>query len=412
MSEFDKIIGYETIKNELIKICDMVHNREVYEKLGARLPHGILIHGESGMGKTMMAKCLIAEIGLNVYTVGHSDGKNEITDTFKAAKENAPAIIFLDDIDKLANEYTAIQDGIDKVQDSDVLVLATVNDIDKLPAYLTRIGRFEKKLEICNPTEKEVGEFIENYLKGKKLSDDVNLEDLTKMCRYCSFAELETILNEAAISSAFARRDAITMYELKDAALRIYFDVFGEITETSDRLREIALHEAGHLVVCEVLCPDSVGIASLRPRGRNTIGGFIGRCKDLDRRAYYILVSLAGKVATELYYSETCANGCQYDLYKAIDDIRIAISKSGTCGLGMRDVATTRFPDTSENMNSRTEAVVHAELERYMFKARDILLKNRAFLEKATELLLEKKILLYSDIKTLKESVDIVEVKV
>jgi len=114
----------------------------------------------------------------------------------------------------------------------------------------------------------------------------------------------------------------------------------------------------------------------------------------------------------ELYYSEACASGCQSDISRAYNEIRTAISESGTCGLGMIDVATQRFPDTSENMNSRNEAVVHAELERYILKARDILLKNREFLEKATDMLLAKETLLYSDVKAMRESVSIVEVAV
>jgi len=414
MSEFDKIIGYEPIKKELLKICDMVHNREVYENLGAKIPHGFLIYGASGLGKTMMAQCLITEIGLNAYNIGHSDGTDKIIDTFKKAKENAPAIVFLDEVDKLAdNQYVAIQSGFDTIQDADVVILATANDIGKLPDYLTCPGRFDQKIEVYKPSESDINELIKHYLKGKKISDDVNSEDIAKMASYSSCAEIERILNEAAISAAFSRHDCISMYDITNAVLKIHYNVSDNSTETSEEaLRKIALHEAGHLVVCEVLCPDSIGVASLIPRGRETTGGFISRCKELDRRAYYILVSLAGKAAVELYYSETCASGCHSDIYQAIKDIRTAVSESGTCGLGMIDVATVRFPDISENMNSRTEAVVHAELERYMFKVRDILLKNRTFLEKAAELLLEKKILLYSDIKTLRESVDIVGVEV
>ena len=105
MSEFDKIIGYETIKNELQQVCDMIQNKEVYENLGAKLPHGILLYGDPGLGKTLMAKCFIDESGLNAYTVRRNKGNDgfidEITETFRKAKENSPAIIFLDDIDKL-----------------------------------------------------------------------------------------------------------------------------------------------------------------------------------------------------------------------------------------------------------------------------------------------------------------------
>ena len=130
MNEFDKVIGYETIKNELLQVCDMFHNRDIYEKLGAKHPRGILIYGDPGLGKTLMAKCFIAESGLKTFTVrrnkGTDDFVGEITDTFMKAKENAPAIVFLDDMDKFANEderhcdaeeYVAVQSGIDEVKD-------------------------------------------------------------------------------------------------------------------------------------------------------------------------------------------------------------------------------------------------------------------------------------------------------
>ena len=115
MSKFDNIIGYETIKKELMQICDMLKNKEIYENLGAKLPHGILLHGEPGLGKSLMAKCFIEESGLKTYTVrrnkGTDDFMKEITETFEKAKENTPAIVFLDDMDKFANEDEKLCDA-------------------------------------------------------------------------------------------------------------------------------------------------------------------------------------------------------------------------------------------------------------------------------------------------------------
>ena len=177
-------------------------------------------------------------------------------------------------------------------------------------------------------------------------------------------------------------------------------------------MKKNALHEAGHLVASEVLCPGSVGLASLRATGRDFTGGFIHRCKELTRRPYHVLVSLAGKAAVELYYSDTCAGGCQNDINRAFNIIRDGLSENATHGFGMIDVATQRFSNTSESMNSRNEAVTHAELERYMIKTKDILLKNRDFLEKATNALIEKEARRYSDIKALRDSTTITEVAV
>ena len=424
MSAFDKIIGYQTIKEELLQICDMIHNREIYENLGAKLPQGILLYGDPGLGKSLMAKSFITESGLPAYIVRRDKGSDDfigkITDTFEKAKKNAPAIVLLDDMDKFANEddrhidaeeYVAVQAGIDEVKGCNVFVFATVNEIRKLPRSLIRSGRFDRKIEVNSPTDRDAEEIIKYYLAEKKVSDNVNMDDLVKMVSYGSCAELETILNEAAIGAAYARKEKIEMDDLVKSVLRMQYDAPDNFTKkSSDALKEIALHEAGHLVVSEILTPGSVGLASLRTAGRDSTGGFIHRCMPVTRRAHHILISLAGKAAVELYYSGVCASGCQSDIRKAADNIRDAISESGTGGFGMIDVANHRFPESSESFNSRNESVVHAELERYMFKAREILIKNRDFLEKAAQMLSEKETLLYSDIRKLRESIKITEV--
>ena len=427
MSAFDKVIGYETIKNELLQICDMVHNKERYEALGAKLPQGILLYGDPGLGKTLIAKCFIEESSLKSYVVrrnkGNDDFISNITETFQKAKENAaPCIVFLDDMDKFANEdsdhrdaeeYVAVQSGIDEVKNCDVFVLATANEMRKLPESLVRSGRFDRKIEVKCPTDKDANKIIAHYLSDKKVSKNVNMEDLSKMISYSSCAELETILNEAAISAAYKRKTDIEMEDLVKSVLRMIYDSPDNYTKASaEDMKKTALHEAGHLVVSEVLCPGSVGLASLRSTGRDSTGGFIHRCKELSRRPYYVLVSLAGKAAVELYHCDTVASGCRSDINRACNYIRDGISENATLGFGMIDVSTRSFPETSENMNSRSEAVTHAELERYMRIAKDILLKNREFLERVTAALIEKETLLYSDIRALTESTTITEVAV
>ena len=426
MKAFEKVIGYESIKNELMQICDMLHNKDIYEGLGAKLPQGILLYGDPGLGKTLMAKCFIEASGLKTYTIrrnkGNDDFIGEITQAFTEAKENAPAIVFLDDMDKFANEdnnhrdaeeYVAVQSGIDEVKDCYVFVLATANDIHKLPRSLVRSGRFDRKIEVQCPTEIDATAIIEHYLSSKKVSATVNMEDLSKMISYSSCAELETILNEAAINAAYQRKDCIEMDDLVKSVLRMQYEAPDNYTKASaEDLKKTALHEAGHLVVCEVLEPNSVGLASLRSTGRDSTGGFIHLCKELKKRPYHILVSLAGKAAVELYYSDTVASGCHEDIYRAYDLIRDGLSINGTHGFGMIDVSNHSFREASESMNSRNEAVTQAELERYMIKTKDILLKNRAFLEAAAKALMEKETLLYSDISELQRNVEIVEVAV
>lgn len=426
MSAFDRIIGYETIKTELIQICDMIHNGEEYEKLGAKLPQGLLLYGDPGLGKTLMAKSFVEESGLKSYVVRRNKGSDDfignITAVFDDAKEHAPSIVFLDDMDKFANEdsnhpdaeeYVAVQAGIDDVKECGVFVLATANDIDKLPASLLRSGRFDRRIEVQCPTDRDAKEIIAYYLSGKKVSSAVDMEDLSRMISYSSCAELETILNEAAINAAFERKDSIEMEDLVKSVLRMQYEAPDNYSKTSDdEMRKTALHEAGHLVVCEVLEPGSVGLASIRSSGRSSTGGFIHRCKVFNRRPYYTLVDLAGKAAVELYYADTCASGCISDIEHAFKLIRDGHSENATLGFGLVDVATFRFRDTSESLNSRSEAVTQAEMERYMLKTKDILLKNRDFLEKATDALMEKETLLYSDIRRIRESTVITEIAV
>ena len=293
MTAFDRVIGYEPIKTELLQICDMIHNPEVYAALGARMPQGILLHGDPGLGKSLMARCFIAESGLRAWTVRRNksagDFVGEITETFRKAKDSAPCIVLLDDMDKFANEddnhrdaeeYVAVQAGIDEVRDAGVFIFATVNDIRKLPHSLKRPGRFDRKIEVLCPSPEDAAEIIRYYLKGKPVSKDLNLEDIAMMINYSSCAELETILNESAIRAAYLRKDCITMEDVLDTVLRTEYESpesFGTLSR--EKLRRIALHEAGHLVVCEVLCPGSVGLASLRASGGDPTKGFIRRCR-------------------------------------------------------------------------------------------------------------------------------------
>ena len=424
MKAFDKVIGYDSIKEELLQICDMIHNPEVYRRLGAKLPHGILLDGDPGLGKTLMAKCFIEESGLRAYTIRRTraddDFIGEITATFLEAKRNEPSIVFLDDMDKFANEdnmhcdaeeYVAVQAGIDEVKDSNVFVIATVNESRKLPRSLRRSGRFDRRIKVHVPNDEDAKRIIRHYLSDKKVSEDIDMEDISKMISYSSCAALETILNEAAVNAAYKRKEIVEMSDIVNSVLRMQYHAPDNYTVLSQEDKtHIALHEAGHLVVCEVLVSGSVGLASVRSSGRGSTGGFIHRCVELPQNIFHAMVSLAGKAAVEMYYPERCADGCSEDIYRAADIIRTEISELGSRGLAMFDVANNKFPHTSESMNSRNEAVVQAELERLMFKVRDILIKNRDFLEKILAALMEKDTLLYSDIKNLRESVTIVPV--
>lgn len=414
MNAFDKIIGYDAIKSELEQICDMIKNKEIYETLGAKLPHGVLLYGDPGLGKSLMAKCFIAESGLPSFVIRRTKGGekfvDEIIDTFEKAKAAAPAVVFLDDLDKFANEdrchpdteeYVAVQAGIDDTADCGVFVIATVNDEDKLPESLIRAGRFDRSIEVKCPTEEDAERIVRHYLKDKKCAPDLDMNDLVKMISYSSCAELETILNEAAVYAGFERKTAIEMDDLVRAVLRMQYESpdDNDSSDETEKTMIIAMHEAGHLVVSEALCEGSVGLASIRPSGRNAHGGFIHRCKRLPSNEADILVFLAGRAATELYYADAPACASTSDFRSAVCTIREDLRSGAARGFGLLN---ERHISDSENLTARLEAVEQAEMERYLQMARGILLKNRDFLEKCAKMLAEKQTLLYSDIAALR----------
>lgn len=409
---FDNVIGYEGIKSELMQIVDMVKNPEKYKALGACIPKGVLIYGDPGLGKTLMAEALIHETGLNCSIVKRtSKGTNiadEVIRAFHYAKINPPYIVFLDDLDKFANkdkrhpnaqEYITVQACINEVKDKDVLVIATVNEMELLPDSLTRSGRFDRKIRVMPPTINEAEEIVRHYIKGKHLAKDVDVSDIVKMVDTQSCAILETTLNEAAIYAGWEGCDRIRMRHIVEAVLKLQYKAPEDYTVASDEeLQKYALHEAAHLVVAESLVPGCVGLVTVRSRGRGTEKGFTHLCKELDRRPHHIMVSLAGKIAVEMRFGGW-ASGCQHDLSKATSTLVDGIVNSGTCGYGLLEPTNW---STSNHRDAMVEVAVAAELERYTMLVRDILIRNAGALGRVTEELKKKNYLLFSDIQRIK----------
>ena len=190
MNYYDNVIGYDKIKEELLQVSDMIRNRELYEGLGAKMPQGILIYGEPGLGKTLLANAFIMESGLPRYTVSlweaNGDLVGAINSAFRLAADNAPSVVFLDDMDKFANEdeshrdakeYVAIQSAIDQNKGKQVIVVATANDIGKLPDSLIRNGRFDHKIAVDHPSDADARKIIEYYLSTKRVGKSVDMEN-------------------------------------------------------------------------------------------------------------------------------------------------------------------------------------------------------------------------------------------
>ena len=423
MTAFDKIIGYDSIKNRLIKICDMLKNKERYIALGAKPISGVLLYGEPGFGKTLVAKCFIEESDLPSFTIRHdkndSEFISEISNTFEEAKKQAPCIVFLDDLDKFSDvndddhnrstpEYSAVQSAFDNIKGTDVFVIATANNIDPLPESLLRAGRFDCKITFNVPNTKDSAEIVKHYLAGKKLASDVNLDDVSKMIAYDSCAELESIINSAAANAAFARRDCIAMSDIVSAVIQSSYNFCGNIESFSEEnMRRISVHEAGHIVASEVLVPESVGFASMQCHEYDDDGvGFTHYCKNQRNTRNTIITSLAGKAATDLLFPEDCSKGCYSDFRKAYRNISDMI-KGASYGIGFMEV---RGYDVFSNPTAERSAdyVVRAELERYMRIARELLIKNREFLEKAASALSQKGYLLHSDIQKIRKSITVI----
>ena len=413
MSAFDKIIGYESIKEELKQLCDIMHNTDIYEKLGAKKPKGLLLHGDPGVGKSLMARTFMEESGRKSYIIRRSkhDGDfiNELKAIFTEAAQNAPSIILLDDMDKFVvedkstAEYVAVQACIDDVAFSDVYIIATTNELYQIPDSLLRAGRFDCKVHVKWPKGDDALKIIQHYIMSKSVAHDLNIDDIAKMLHGKSCAELETIINEAAIYAGFERSDKIAMEHIVRSFLRSEYGMSNSAEEIEPaRLEMTAYHEAGHAVISELLRPNSIGMASIHTCANENWDGFVIRCSAWENTSNTLLMLLAGKAATELKYG-TVDEGAVTDIAHATKIVRENVTKEGLCGIGALDVFKS-YEEPSTLLRARQEDAIHAELERYLSQAKAILAKNIEFLDAVATALLEKKTLLHSDIKKLKEA--------
>ena len=412
VSKFDAVIGYRAIKQELLEICDMMKNPDVYRKLGAAMPRGILLHGDPGVGKSMMASAFLDECGLTSYVLRRtkSDGDfiNEIKQTFTDATEHEPSVILLDDMDKFASEegrkeeFSVVQACIDEVKDKQVFVIATANSTRDMPSSLTRAGRFDRKIEVKIPSGQDAVDIVHYYLKSKTLSEDVDFTDVAKMMSRKSCAELECVINEAAIYAGFERSEKVCMRHLVRAFLRTYFRsneaAPWELLDEKKR-KKLAYHEAGHAAVAELLKPNSVGIISIHSGIEFATKGFVGMCERIENDEDQIALSLAGKIASEMMFGEI-DEGAFRDMERAIFVIREELCDKGFYGM---DLVTHFKEEMSETKHVLQENCIRSELERQKYRAMKLLTEHRAFFEAIVKELMQKETLLYSDMHRIRK---------
>ncbi len=429
MSAFDKVIGYSAEKKELRQIADVLKNGEAYAKLGVAAPRGLLLHGEPGVGKTLMATALVKESGRKVFLCRkdkpNGDFVKAIRSTFREATEAAPSIVFLDDMDKFTNgdenhrdaeEYVTVQSCIDDVKGKDVFVLATANNIRTLPRSLLRAGRFDRVIRIRSPRGADAVKIIRHYLDGKSFVGDMDAETIARIMDGRSCAELETVINEAGLFAGFERAERITMDHFLAACLKTVFDVTGKFDDDDDCcdeeeksaapepaaiLPQIVYHEAGHAVISEVLCPGSVTLISARAcKGR--IGGFTSYYNDnslspLRWQQTRALAALGGMAAIEQKFGIE-DSGNSEDLNQARRILTDLITENAICGFRYLD---SPYRPSNDLLADQEKAAV-SELERYYRRAKEILTLNAAFLEKIAAALAQKGLLTARDIETIK----------
>lgn len=418
MSEFDKIIGYADIKDELIRFCDVLKNFKDYKRLGVEIPRGILLYGEPGIGKTLLAKSFIEESEIKSFTIRkdkHSrEFVNHIRYIFDEAKKEECAIVFLDDIDKFANEdeyhkdaeeYVVVQSCIDDCKGSNVFVLATANRIYFLPNSLMRAGRFDKVIQMTCPVGDDAKKIIKHFLSKKQVFGDIDIDDISSFLAGHSCAELEMVINEAGIYAVFDKRAKIEQRDIIKACMRLIFDASESVEYIdSNILKKVAVHESGHAVISEILEPGSVNLVSICGYSNNS-GGITSVRKPDDynfsvvAKENEIIRSLGGKAATEMIYG-IFDLGCDGDLHTAFDLVTTFVDDYGAYGFNAFERG-----NSSQYLLESKDRKVAEQMDRYYRKSKQIIAENREFFDAMVQELLKEKTLTKKQIRGIRDSV-------
>ena len=422
MSGFDKVIGYKSIKTELERIADIIKNPEKYDKFGVTFPRGIVLIGDPGVGKTLICNAFMEECGINNYTCRKTESGGEfvktIKNTFDEAVKNQPSIILLDDMDKFANgdedhkdceEYVTVQACIDNVKGQKVFVLATVNDIDKVPRSLVRAGRFDKRIDVENPTGQDAVDIVNYYLSQKKNLKDIDPVRVARMLNGNSCAELELVINDAGVYAGSQGKEYIDMSDITKACLRVLYDAPETIQEDAGEAEEkVAWHEIGHAVISELLEPNSVTLIAVEGYEGNNQGFTSFYMNDNYWKSYRLMENrvmslLGGRAATELKLGEIDV-GCSRDLQRATDILNRMVGEYAS--MGFDKIVRVHWRD-SENHLSKVENTVGEELTRRYTKVKQMLVENMEFVNKLGAELIEKRLLTCDDVQRIKSTCNI-----
>ena len=429
---FSDVAGNEAAKQDLSEIVDFLKNPKKYEKLGAKIPRGVLLAGDPGTGKTLMARAVAGEANVPFFSISGSEfaemfvgvGASRVRDLFGKAKKNAPSIIFIDEIDAVAhkrdarggagredeqtlNQILVEMDGFDN--DSGVIVIAATNRVDMLDKALLRPGRFDRHVNVTLPERKDRVEILKVHFKNKPVDEKVSIDALAAKTAGSSGADLANIANEAAITAARLGHDKITNKDVTEAFERIAIGPERKSKVMSEEERKItAYHEAGHAVVGHVL-PDSdpVHKVTIIPRGR--AGGVTWFLPPEDRsyKNIYELKdvlarAMGGRVAERIILGEDgITTGASSDLQHIAELSREMVTQEGM-GKQLRDQVFNSdevnfFGDRAKMYSEKTSELIDAEIEALNkeadARAEAVLNANRKALDELAEALLEKETL-------------------
>lgn len=436
---FDDVAGIEEAKEELQEVVTFLKKPERFTAVGARIPKGVLLIGPPGTGKTLLAKAIAGEAGVPFFSISGSEfvemfvgvGASRVRDLFKKAKENAPCIIFIDEIDAVGRQRgTGIGGGNDEREqtlnqlltemdgfegNTGIIIIAATNRPDVLDSALLRPGRFDRQVTVDLPSFKGRLRILEVHARNKKLAPEVSLEAVARRTPGFSGAELANLLNEAAILTARRRKDAVTPLEIDDAIDRLTIGLTLTPLLDSKKKRLIAYHEVGHALLMTVLKTSGLNKVTIIPRSGG-IGGFAQPAIDEDMidsglysRAWMLdrlTIAMGGRAAEEEVFGESEVTvGASGDLRYIADLAREMVTRYGMSELGLVALegggtnevflgrGFTPRNEYSEDIAIQIDHQVREIAVRCHAEARRIIGENRPLVDRLVDLLLEQETL-------------------
>ncbi|MBW4427741.1 MAG: ATP-dependent zinc metalloprotease FtsH2 [Nostoc desertorum CM1-VF14] len=430
--KFDDVAGIEEAKEELQEVVTFLKQPERFTAVGARIPKGVLLVGPPGTGKTLLAKAIAGEAGVPFFSISGSEfvemfvgvGASRVRDLFKKAKDNAPCIIFIDEIDAVGRQRGAgIGGGNDEREqtlnqlltemdgfegNTGIIIIAATNRPDVLDSALLRPGRFDRQVTVDAPDIKGRLEILQVHSRNKKLDPSVSLDAIARRTPGFTGADLANLLNEAAILTARRRKEAITLREIDDAVDRVVAGMEGTPLVDSKSKRLIAYHEIGHALVGTLLKDhDPVQKVTLIPRGQaqgltwftpNEEQGLISRSQLKAR----ITGALGGRAAEEVIFGAAeVTTGAGGDLQQLSGMARQMVTRFGMSDLGPLSLESqqgevflgrdwTTRSEYSESIASRIDGQVRAIVEECYENAKKIVRDHRTVTDRLVDLLIEK----------------------